>query len=950
MKRFDRSALLRLVVAAVLLLAVGGVALAQESERDRRSKAVHIAYRLDMELGEIDAAQRHLLVARLLLALETEELSPAAAVDELWLDWETRIEAMEDLVQGDPLPVWHQPTMPDLVDALSESVLPGQVPLDWSDRLWGEGLAATALTALTGTARSVPVESAYYPGLLAWARSHGPEIWFRLLEAIAATPEWSVLITPLVDPWLALPLTAPLADWRNLDDRSSARLAALFAAKRFDPLALIDREIDLLFDEALLIDRHQRPVLVEPPYLRFLYADDDPGTQEMIALARSVHRLEAGAYAEFVGALYGILLGQALRSEPGDRAAELLARLDRLDALLLPFLDRVDARLINVYQQLRRLLREPVGDVEQRQQRIRTLAGLESALGLDVAGLDRYLAQPFRERLTNDLVVCVGLTRNSGPRPPEPITREQFQGCVNSLSDWALSQASSPELAGQPEGPFAPENLARETDLSTWQRVNYWLGYVASSLGEECGRPRFQLVNPIEWAIAGRSLVWFMDRWPQLVDAQALARLTSVRDAGQATLLELARIRRCVAPGQPLLGAIDVYRGNLGRLVDALSLATSEFREENLATGADVDFAGPPDQPTRYRPGSPVLPCDGTAWCDVELALEPSNALYALFPGPYLVADQIGLGEAEICYAEVSWVDRRAEVPRFGNAAMASYFGRLSFVLKGRFSSLDEPIFEMRLTSPDEYEYLFGANNQEVLDDPCPRHLVNTQVRSEMPERRIELVPRRLTYMTADRTHPARVLDANWTAGQQWRDWFVTGRDVEILIRNDAEPILPAVEAQLNRLNAAWNQSLYRQMLAAGQNLAQGEVKPLTDAMRLLQTSKRVLAALAKVLAPRALEFDAGLRSTLFGDDGLFDRGTGLRLQQQGVPINELAGVAERRLARSALRWREASRDVSSRPMVQAEPLLVGNLLKLEAASRRFRSERAAPPGPIENQ
>ena len=72
------------------------------------------------------------------------------------------------------------------------------------------------------------------------------------------------------------------------------------------------------------------------------------------------------------------------------------------------------------------------------------------------------LDQPVRRSLDEDLSICVGLTRASVPGPPEPIARAQFDGCVESLSRWALEAAALPELAGQRFGPFEPDNLLRE--------------------------------------------------------------------------------------------------------------------------------------------------------------------------------------------------------------------------------------------------------------------------------------------------------------------------------------------------------------------------------------------------------------------------------------------------------------------------------------------------------
>ena len=911
-----------------------------------REKAVQIAYRIDHELGLVDAAQRHALVARLLVALESGELTPASALDQLWIGWEARLEGLESASGLRELPIWHEPFMPDAVSVLVQSVRIDQDRLVWTaPALWTRGTAWTALLDLTDPATGeLPIS--YYPGLLAWARSHAPDIWHRLLVALQGEPEWQALIAPLVRPWLALSLDAPLADWRRIDDRAAVEIKQLVAARDFTAIGLLGAEITLLFDESLLADRWRRPRLTAAPYLHFLHAGDDAATPLLLSIARGVHRLDRGEYAELVGALVSLAVRHVEQPLPADRIEALLAQLDRLDPLLPDFLARVDPRLINVYQQTRRLLRDPVGGADWRHRHLRELATLHSALGLDVSALNNYLDQPARELLRNELLICFGFSRQDDALPLEPITREQYRGCLRSLTDWSTVAAATPELAGR-VGVTPPDALLDSPRVTPWQRINEWVGHVRS-VQPDCPLPEAALVNPLEWALGARATGWFVERWPQYADAEAIALLQRVRATGRDTMLALAQVSACASGAEPLYGSLRTYREALAEMGAAISAATTEFRVEHLRPGADVVLAGPPDQQTRYRPADrQILPCSGEPSCDVDQPLPPSNALYSLFDDALLVADQIRLGELQLCYDEVSWVNRRSQSPQVMSSAMASYYGNLSFVLKGGFSTLDQPLFAMRLEGTTEYEYLFGANQPEVLADPCPRELVNTQVHAELPPSRFELVPRRLTYMTADRTHPERVFDQHWATGQEWQDWFVTGRGVEVLERNEPVGLDAAIAQRLAALDEQWNQSVYRRLLTASGAPGEGAVDVLTVAAERLEHHKAMVSALARLAAPRPLERDPELRATLYGEDGLFDRGAVLRLQQRGLRVDQLEAVASERYERARSTWRQLGGRGRDQALLDAEPLLAAALLDLGAVIDRTEAAQRPSAVPV---
>ncbi len=889
--------------------------------------AVEIAYRLDRELGEVDGAQRHLLIWRLSSALRGGEFAPGAALSRQILEWQHQLEAVEP-PPGQALPAWFAPQVPDTLSAL---LLAGAPNLEYASWHWPVRmrLAATAARLATGP-EPRPWVRAQQLHHLAWARDHGAVIWADFLALLAANPDWQPLIAPALAGWTALPLDAPLSQWRALNDRAAAELAELKRDGDDPLLALITAEAATLKSEDLLIE-HRDPLRLRlAPYRAFRHAQPDAFDRALVALARAIRGVAGGGYGELTQVLLG-MAEIALLDPTAVDATRLRAVLDALaaiDPVVLEMVEAVDLRLLAVYQQVRKLLRDlAAGSGPPVEDGLRWLASLHAAHGADAADLDGYVSQPVRARVETDVLVCFDASRDRPPYPQEPITPSQFERCLGDFLDWAVVQAASPELAGRAGGPFEPDQLARELSLSPWQRINYWFGWLRTRLGSACAAGEDAVVNPLEWALAARAYVRFAHRWPAYYAsadrAEQLAQLTS---AGSAAIERIGRLRLCAAAdrGPPLEYLIDEYGNALAAAVAAIEQESARYRTIHLKADADVELSGGARQPTNYRPTDlTVTPCDSRPSCDMGDALPPSRALLGLFPQPYLVADQIRLGSLRLCYTNVMWVDRRAEAPPVRNPAMARYFGRLSFELQGRFGGAAEPVFSMRLTSRDEYEYLFAENSSSVLDDPCPRHLIGTQVRSELPPRTLQLVPRRLTFMTADRMHPAKVFQAHWATGNEWRDRFVTGQGVEVLIQNGPEPILDAVESRLSDLYRGWNRSVYEAMLDERAD----ERNATRRAMREVDRIRRMVAAFAKLLEPHARTFDPAIRAGVAGGGGLFGRDQVLKMRQQGVPVDQVAPIAMSRFEDT--RYLFSQNQGGSDRRAAADRIILGTLLQL---------------------
>ena len=937
--------------AVLLALVLGMVQSIRAQEADtgsNRQLAVEIAYRLDRELGEIDAAQRHLLIWRLLIARADGELAVGEPIGDSWLEWLQTIEQLERRLELTQLPVWHQPARPDEVTALLASEVPEIEPLQWLPSIGSRQLAVTGTRLLTDR-RAVLDASAQYPALLAWARSHSAQIWVELLDVLAANPELVPLFEPLFSSWLALPLAEPVSVWRQLKDQAKLELDRLFdqPEQSGNPLIALAAEIDELETPTV---RHSSADTWRLSLARqglFLNRDTaDDLDRALLSLAHGVRRIEYGGFQSLVEPLASITYLVIMRADlidPQSRIDEVLGQLGRMDQWLLPQIGKIDQNVLSVYQQLRLLLRDwqrkpRTENVQYRGLKLRILAALNASLELTATDLEGYLSQPFREALEIKLLICFGQGIAQPPFPAVPINQQDFLDCITYFVAWANRDSATPEMAGDSAGRFEVDHLQRELGMIPAQRINYWYGFVGGQLGPNCEAPdKVALVNPFEWALAARAFVWLADRWPAYFVALNVQQHTQrLIGTGHLLVQAMNRLKTCFREnsGDPLLVLIDQYRQSLEATAAAIDQATADFRTLQLKQGADVKLDGDASQTTRYRPTDrPVGACNQQASCDMSDKLEATRALYDLFPGPYQIADQIGLGDVSLCYANVQWVERRAQVPSARIQAMANYFARLSFELQGQYAGQQKPVFRMRLVGDHEYEYLFGENSLKVLNNPCPRELIGTQVRAKLPKRPIQLVPRRLTYMTADRKHPARVFDQHWTHGDGWRDWFVTDGDVEVLEVNE-ENLLELVNARLQTLNSSWNREVYRQMLEGDDGGLIGQSE-LAAAMRALDLRKRILVTVASLLLPERIKTEAALRESLFGHEGLFGRRAALQMRSKEVPVQMAAQLARGHLQDAQYLWQGMASNSATR-VEQTNSLISTTLLELHALGDRY--------------
>ncbi len=772
----------------------------------------------------------------------------------------------------------------------------------------------------------------------------GPEIdvlldqlFDRSEEQLAATLLPEVLVRMEL---LAVPL------WRNVRQsaESNETLLALVAGLNTDwfdpwtaaePPAPLDEDADVLeMARAMLFAIADTTTVAAAPdvlslkRLRFalLTAEEDSPAEwqseasHVLRLAAGVESLHKRHYLSFVESLLwvvadlldGISSGQGEVSPVAPMLADLLPRISSFYAREFSEVDpRINAALASAYDVAQNLRSGNPGSL-----RVRELAGeLADAVAqvvLQVPDMDYYFGQPVRSRVANEINICISIAAGHNTSGEQTLTREQFDRCMQAMADLADGDARSAELSGDADGPFGPEHLARELALPPWQRVNYVLGYMHDSFPAMCQLPPEPLPNPLEWATLATLMAWFAERAPvyfQTPESEAL--VVRMRQRGLDLIHALSMQADCFSGAgggitDPVSRGLQEYDNVLLGLVNGIREAELAFRTEHLASASDVVLGGDANQRTSYRTeGAMISACDPQNTCGMSDGLEATRAMIGLFPDAYLIADQSGLGEVQICYDNVEWVNRRSEPVRADDPFVANYFGYLSFELKGRYVENDEvtDVFGSRFISPEEYHYLFAALNDEVLEDACPMERVGNRIHATLDDSGgFRMVPNRLTYLTAARNRPSTVLAANWSQGAEWRDWFVTGIGVSPLEFEGDPTIRDRVNQHLQSLYQSQQAMVYSALLRPNP-VDSALTTDLHSLTRDVTNQKAFVRAIISLFYPsQPLDSDTS-RAALEGQNGLLDESVLARLRDGNVAVSTISERATVRLESFRTDW-----------------------------------------------
>jgi hypothetical protein len=645
--------------------------------------------------------------------------------------------------------------------------------------------------------------AALLPGLLWKLESEATARWSSLLEQAAA------------DEALAAQISLFMADWPGGAGPERANAVSAPPAGAAEDMASMLAALAAQAVEAGPPD----PLRLEK--IRYLLLQATPGLEEderyhagaylhLASLIDGLHEQRYTAFAEgLLTVVGGLVVDEGIDAKPV--AAWLSAHLPEISAAYARNFASVDPRINSAMAAVFDIAQDMDADAEEARlaQPGAQLADSVAQLALLVPDIEYYFGLPVRDAIAGNVDACVGLLASRGPEGRSALTRELFDDCLESLVGLAETESRASSLSGDPDGPFGPAELQRELTVTSGQRLNYALGYLHERYSTACAEPAQPLPNPLEWSALATVLAWFAEQSPVYFQTpENEDRLVRMRAVGLELVETVAGQVDCFSGSgaslnDPVSRSLVDYRSALSRLRADLLEMVQAFRERVLAPGADIALEADSSQSTAYRPDDMLIrPCDAEQVCEMSGGLSSTRALLGLFPEPFLLADQSGMGEIELCYQNMEWVERRSEQVRPDDENVANYFGRFSFELKGRFLQDGEAqdVFGFRFTSPDEYHYLFAAASDEVLNDHCPMEWVGSRIVTPMRESRGGIVPNRLTYLAAPRMLPSRLLSLNWDRGAEWRDWFITGIGVAGLEPAEPPDIGPEVTQHLQAL------------------------------------------------------------------------------------------------------------------------------------------------------
>jgi hypothetical protein len=752
------------------------------------------------------------------------------------------------------------------------------------------------------------------PEVLARMERQSTILWQALLEQLPGNPALAIAMSALnldwFDPWIAAEPPAPdgAAESADVIDESLASLEAIgMAAMSSGP------------PDDLRLKRLRFELLMALPALDPMQLLE---AWQVLALATAMDGLDQREYLTFTETLLSVASDHViLELLPEDIPNP---RIPRVLTGLLPGLSsayaadfgevdpRINSSLAAVFDVMQYLQSESA-ERERILALRREVADAIAQFMLLVPDINYYFEQPVRDRIAEQVDVCVGMVADRDAGVAGALSRDQFDGCLASLVELANEQVNRAELAGDPDGPFGAEQLRRELKLTPWQRINYVLGYLHEFHPTGCELPAEPLPNPLEWSSLATIITWFAQQAPvYLQTPENEARINGLRQYGLQLLDAWVAQVDCISGAgtginDPVARGLADYREALDALVSGLREAELEFRAARLKPGADVVLHGDAKQRTAFRTeGLEAGPCDPARICEMTGELEATRALIGLFPDPYLIADQTGLGRVEICYENVQWVNRRSEPVRPDDPHVANYFGNLSFDIVGRYRESEEVInvFGFNFVSPGEYHYLFAAAAEEVLQDSCPVEWVGSRVVTGLPRRAgIRVVPDRLTYLAAARSLPSQVIAANWSRNEEWRDRFVTGLDVTPYEYAPDPAISDRVDQHLQALYQAEQAALYSALLRPVPRGAREGGSPLFERLEELTARKALVRSYMSLFYPRVMLDSGDLRGALEGRGSLLDGMALKRFREANFAVSSINETGIARLEQFQMLW-----------------------------------------------
>jgi len=295
---------------------------------------------------------------------------------------------------------------------------------------------------------------------------------------------------------------------------------------------------------------------------------------------------------------------------------------------------------------------------------------------------------------------------------------------------------------------------------------------------------------------------------------------------------------------------------------------SNRYAANRIKSDHNIDFFQSTNQFTVLRAESyEISPCESGNVCGAQISLPTSSELLNQFPNYIRQAVVLELGELNICYDEVEWLDRKTASTHLSNTKIANFEGRLSVKLKGFYDG--QLVFNKQVSSSQTYNYLFGENSEQVLAMSCPLSIVGNQIETTLERGTFGLFPNRLTFLTANRADVNQIIRNNWESGDEWLLKLSNENASELLQFNALSEVEATVNTRFVRLGNELQEMVYQQLME--DKLRRYNSSSLTAAMMDYAVRRALFAATLRTLYPDQYQSSEVLREALNGENRLPD-------------------------------------------------------------------------------
>ncbi len=502
-----------------------------------------------------------------------------------------------------------------------------------------------------------------------------------------------------------------------------------------------------------------------------------------------------------------------------------------------------------------------------------------------------YFSHPLRQEIQENLEVCLNLSVQQRPEPPVPIADNQFDSCVTDFINWGSTWSKSADFAGNLIRLDNPASINRAIELPAVQIINNLAIQAAGDIS--CQQQLSTRSNWVEWSMAAEVIAWFNDRWPALMaEQQTEDLLKPIFDSG----MEIFNYADCVNTSTPLTNQYQVVLNKWELLKQEIITHVNQFKATRLSANSDVDLFKSIDQATNYVPEElSIGPCDVTQSCGAYIKLEPNRELLNLFPNHLKLAEQLGLGKLEICYQEVQWVNRKTAPTHLDNNKIANFAGQLALQLTGKYQG--DNVFTKQFFSEHNHIYLFGENNEEVLNTACPLPLVGKQINTTLDRGTYGLLPNRLTFLTAAKVDINAVIQSNWT------NWLaqLNNNPNDFAYFDEMNTVKTALNDAFLHLVNNLQQEIYRKLIA--NNPSRSNDSALSKATFEFITHRKLLERMVNGLYPQLMASNPKLHAAINGTNRLVDMQFFRQAFQNQVNIVDMLNSADENFTKHQNIW-----------------------------------------------